>query len=138
MDRPAEQPDLLERIRSSASRVIVLAGPAACGKTSAVLAMANEHRGEDGRGQCLLLAPNAPTVAQLTRRILDDSAAAAALSPSVMTFAALAGRLLADCPPAGPPGRGRMLSPLTRRLTLRGIIDELSAAGQLPAFAAVA
>ena len=137
MDRATEQPGLLERIRSSGSRVVVLAGPAACGKTAAVLAMAARSGSGDGPPRCLLLAPNAPTVAQLTRRILADSSESVALSPQVMTFAALAGRLMADCPP--PDGRRpRRLSPLGRRLALRRIIDDLSAAGKVPAFEAVA
>ncbi len=138
MDRPAGQLDLLERIRSSEKRVVVLTGPAACGKTAAAIDLADAYRPADGAPQCLLLAPNSPTVAQLARRLLAGHAQAAVFAPQVITFASLADKLLADCPPADGPARGRMLSPFARRITLRQIIDELTAAGRLPAFVAVA
>jgi len=132
MARPAEKDELLNRIVSCQRPVVVLRGPAACGKTTAALSMYRHFTAPDGRAQCLLLAPNAAAAAHLRRRLLEGSATGVVVSPQVMTFAVLAGRVLAA---AGDEGRS--ISAFRRRLLLQRIVDELAAAGKIKALSAV-
>jgi len=74
----------------------------------------------------------------MEQRILARSTTSVVVSAWVMTFTTLAARLLADRPSAVGRGYGRPLAALGRRVTLRQIIDELSAAGKLGAFQTVA
>ncbi len=106
--------------------VVLLRGPAGCGKTSAVLDV--YRRG----GRRLIVAPNAPAVDDLKRRLLDASGGAV-LGPQVITFAALAERIL-----AATGSEHRRLSAFQRHLLLREIIDELKNDGKLSAFETVA
>ena len=122
---------LAERIVSAGGPVVLL-GPAASGKTAAALAVYARFQ-RDGRSACLLLLPNARAAAALRRRLLAGSTSGVIVAPKVMTFAALAARILAA---AGD--RGRVLSPFSRHLLLAKVIDELVAAGELPALSAVA
>ncbi len=117
---------LRQTLRDGKKGVVLLRGPAGCGKTSAVL---NVYRRSAGR---MIVAPNAPAVDDLKRRLLDASGGAV-LAPQVMTFAAFAERIL-----SATGSEHRRLSAFQRRLLLREIIDELKTGGKLPAFAAVA
>jgi len=118
----------LEQILSAKAPVVLLRGPAACGKTSAVLALYRHHK-----GRCLLLAPNAVAAAAMRSAVLAASPNGVAVRPMVMTFAGLVGRIL-----AGAPDTHSVLSPFRRHLLLRQIADDLNAAGKLPSLAAVA
>lgn len=124
--------DILERIEAEPQRVVLVRGPAASGKTSAVLSLYERSTGDDGRPACLILCPNAPAVQGVRRRLLERSAGGVLISPEVSTFAALAVRILtADGQPAN------LLSPLRRQLLLREILDDLDADGRLGGFRAV-
>jgi len=133
MSPPSEDNYLLERILAAPKRVVVLRGAAAGGKTSAVVAMYQRFLRGAAQPHCLLLAPNWPAAADLRRRLLGASPTGVVISPQVLTFSALAGRVLAAVDDAG-----RMLPPFQRRLLLGRIVDELSRAGRLSAFAGVA
>jgi ATP-dependent helicase/nuclease subunit B len=121
----------LDRILSASRPVVLLLGPAGTGKTSAALAMYQRFQ-SPGKGRCLLLAPNIVSVTRLRRKLLDESAAGVLVSPLVMTFEDLAGRILA----AGGDA-DRTLSAFYRLLLLRRIVNELNAEGKLPVLAAV-
>jgi len=133
MDRAPDN-TLLERILAAPRGVVVLAGAAASGKTTAALALYRHYLDATGPSRCLLLAPNRPAANALARRLLESSPAGLIVSPQVCTFAALAGRILAD---AGAEA-ARGLSVLRRRLLLRDIVERLHEAGRLGALAAVA
>ncbi|HAU37259.1 MAG TPA: hypothetical protein DCX07_06030, partial [Phycisphaerales bacterium] len=124
-------PPAIQDILAASARVALLTGPAACGKTETALAFYEHFASEDGP-RCLLLAPNAPAVAALRRRLLERSPRGATVSPHVTTFAALAARVLAARQPV------RVLPAFQRHLLLRRIVSELSAAGQLEALAPIA
>lgn len=133
MERRGLDNPLLQRILSTGSPVVVVRGPAGCGKTAAALAIYRSYLDEMGSPKCLLLGPNSPAVRDLRHRITDGSAGGVAVSPAVMTFASLAARVL------GATGeQSRSASPFERRLLLAGIVDELNSAGQLAAIGAVA
>jgi len=133
MDRPADDKSLLDEILAAAKRVVVLRGAAVSGKTAAVIAMYQRFLDRAARPHCLLLAPNALATSDLRRRLLQASPTGVVISPQVLTFSALAGRVLAAVDDAG-----RMLRPFERRLLLRRIVDELNRAGRLSAFRSVA
>ncbi|MFB3890469.1 MAG: PD-(D/E)XK nuclease family protein [Phycisphaerae bacterium] len=125
--------ELFGQILASKSRAVVLRGPAASGKTTAVLGMYGHFAGADGSSRCMVVAPNSPAVADLKRQLLAASAGGVVIAPKVLTFAALADRILAACRhPA------RQLPAFRRWLLLRRIVGELAGAGKLPAMAAVA
>ena len=126
------QKGLLERILSAEAPVVLLRGPAGCGKTSAAVAL-HGHFAAEGPGRCILLVPNAASVAAMGRRLLAASPGGVVVRPMVMTFADLAGRVLTDV--AQP---GSKLSPFRRHLLLREIVDSLLAEGKLPALGKVA
>jgi superfamily I DNA/RNA helicase/RecB family exonuclease len=110
---------------------LLLCGPAACGKTTMVLAAAARCH-DRGRSCCIVLAPNLPACDAIRRRMLQ-SGGGLAVGTRVMTFAALAAAVLGD--------RGQApatLSSLDRQLLLRRIIRQLAATGKLPALAPVA
>ncbi|MHC4982356.1 MAG: PD-(D/E)XK nuclease family protein [Planctomycetota bacterium] len=131
MERAGED-NLIERILSARAPAVVLVGPAASGKTAAARAM--YHRFErDGLPACLLLVPNVRAAAQMRRKLLAQSAKGVAVAPQVLTFSALAARVLAS---AGVTGR--LLSAFRRHLLIANIVDELAAAGKLRTLAAVA
>ena len=123
--------NLLEQLLRADGPVLVT-GPVGSGLRELGLAFARRHRGEDGRTTCLLLAPNGVTAERFQRQWLDESrdgdGVAVLLSPPIMTFAALAGRLLAG---AGRPATP--LSPAVRHQRLRQIVRELADAKSLRA-----
>jgi len=133
MDRGAPDNSLAERILTADRPVVVVRGPAACGKTAAALAVYARYLDEAGRPSCWLLAPNAPAARQLRRKLLDASPAGVAASPTAITFAALADRILAA---ADEPARP--MPPFERRLLLRRVLGDLLEAGELVALGAVA
>jgi ATP-dependent helicase/DNAse subunit B len=124
----ASRNSCLEQILSAQAPVVLLRGPAACGKTSAVLALYRHHK-----GRCLVLAPNAVAAAAMRSAVLAASPTGVAVRPMVMTFAGLVGRIL-----AGAPAAHGVLSPFRRHLLLRQIADDLNAAGAISSLAAVA
>ena len=124
---------IVERIVSADRPVVVVRGPAACGKTTAAVSLYRHYLDEAGRPTCLLLAPNAPAAQRLRRMILASSPGGVAVAPAVATFATLTSRVLADANDVSSP-----LSALARRLLLSRIVAELNAAGALPALSAVA
>ena len=131
--RGTENP-LAERILSAGAPVVVVRGPAGCGKTTAALAVYRQYLdAATGRPGCLLLGPNSPAVRDLRRLITDGSPGGVAVGPAAMTFAGLAGRVLLA---AGT--KARLASPFERRLLLAGIVDDLCTAGKLAALGAVA
>ena len=125
--------ELLERILGASRPVVLLRGPAATGKTGAVLGLYRHFLDKIGQPRCLILAPNGPAVSSLRRQLLASSPSGAILSPGVLTFAALAERILA----AAGDG-GKRLSNLQRNLLLRRIVNDLSGTGKLPSLSAVA
>jgi len=133
MSKPMNQTDrtarLVERILAGMPRAVVLLGPAAGGKTSVVLTLQEQTP----NGGCLLIAPNAPAVAQLRRRLLQRTAQGVIVSPKVMTFAAVARQVLGAARPDV-----RTLTPFRRRLLLREIVDDLAGKGKLATLAGVA
>ena len=128
MDRRQSNSGLAERIRHTTRPVVLLRGPAGCGKTSAVLDLYRQP----GRHP-LILAPNSAAVNYLRRRLLEESPAGVVMAPQVTTFADLARRVLRSAGATSRPA-----SPFQLHLLLRRIIDELAAAGKLPALKAVA
>ncbi len=132
MDRAGSSGDILRRILSAPSRVVVLCGPAASGKTEAALEFYRHFR-KERNGGCLLIAPNAPAVAAIKRKLLAKSPHGVIVSPEVVTFAALGARILTE---AGIPAAA--MPAFQRHLLLRRIVDELTSAGKLPALSAVA
>lgn len=133
MDRLPADSELLERILGAESRVVVLRGPAASGKTTAVMAMCRRFLEPDGRSRCLIVVPNAPAARALRLKLLETSPAGVLISPGVVTFTDLAERILRA---AGDTGRA--LPAFRQHLLLRRIVDELSATGELAALGAVA
>ncbi|MCJ7543226.1 MAG: PD-(D/E)XK nuclease family protein [Phycisphaerae bacterium] len=121
----------MERILSAAQPVVLLRGPAACGKTTAALAL-HRHLTAAGQG-CLWLAPNAPAAVAARSALLEAAPTGVLVRPMVMTFAGLVGRILSD-----GQSPGALLSPFRRHLLLRSIVDELSGSGELAALSAVA
>lgn len=111
---------MLERILKSDRPVVLLTGPAVSGKTSTALDLYRHFLDETGRPEAIILAPGYPAVAELKRRLLRSSDTGVVIAPAVMTFAALAGRILSE---AGIPQRS--VSPMRRHLILRQTIDEL-------------
>ncbi len=119
-----------------AGRPCLLTGPAASGKTSLALALAEHYRSANGQAECCLLAPNAATTADLRRRLLDRSRAGVIISTPVMTFHSLAERILAALAPN--PNPPRQIDPLRRHLLLQTLVADLAEQGKLQAFAPVA
>ncbi len=127
MDRPPDSP-LLERILQADRPVVLVHGPARSGKSTLCRGVYRHFLDDAGRPGCLLLAPNMPTVAQAKRALLAESASGVLIRPQVMTFDALAGRIL-----AGTDRREKPCSPVRRHLVLRDIVDRLAADGTTPA-----
>jgi len=120
---------------------VLLHGPAASGKTAAALETYRSFTDEAGRSGCLLLVPNAPTAARLRRVLVGTAPRGLLVAPGVLTFAALAGRILAaasESETPRPTAVPRAISALERNLLLGRIVDELHAAGRLSALGAVA
>ena len=130
MDRSDKQTELLERICGAATRAVLLEGPAACGKSTAAMALYRQ-----AEPAAMILGPNAPAAQAVRRRLLDESPGGVVVSPNVLTLAALAGRFLARSPDGAQPGR--MLPELQRHLLLRRLIDELAEDGRLEGFRSV-
>jgi len=133
MERSQTNTGLTRRIIASSKRAVVLRGGAGAGKTAAVLALYERFIDETGHPHCLLLAPNFPAEAYLRRRLLQDAPSGVLVSPAVMTFAALAGRILAS----GGSHAGRIPA-FRRHLLLGRAVDELLAEGRLGAFERIA
>ena len=131
MDRSDKHTELLERIRAAGTRAVLVEGPAACGKSTAAMALYREAQPAG-----MILVPNAPAAEAVRRRLLADSPGGVVVSPKVLTFAALAGRILAH-PPEGAAPPGCMLPELQRHLLLRRLIDELAGEGRLEGFRSV-
>ena len=142
---------LAERVLAARKPAVVLRGPAACGKTTAAVAVYRHFLDPAGRPTALLVAPNAPAVRYLRRRLLADSPGQVAVAPGVLSFAALAARVLAaaarqpsavrpgpqgDSPKSGEPAQP--MSPFRRHLLLSRIVADLHESGGLAALGAVA
>ncbi|MFW6132707.1 MAG: PD-(D/E)XK nuclease family protein [Planctomycetota bacterium] len=123
---------LRERILADGAPAVVLRGPAACGKTAAAVDLYTHFARPTGAA-CLLIVPNAAAARRLRRRLVAEAPGGAVASPGVLTFAGLAGRILAA---ADDPAR--LLSPFARRRLLRRIVDELAATDGLAALGASA
>ncbi len=132
MDRPENDNPLIERILSSSRPVVLVRGPACSGKTAAALGVYQRFVDDAGSARSLLIAPNAPAVSELRRKLLDASPAGVVARGEVGTFSALAARILSA---AGDTSQ--TLSAFRRRVLLRRIVDELAAQGKLSAFRSV-
>lgn len=128
MDRRQLNSGLAERIRRTGRPVVLLRGPAGCGKTSAILDLYRQ----DAR-RSLILAPSSAAVNYLRRRLLDQTPSGVVIEPRISTFAGLAQRVLQAAGATSRPASSFQL-----HLLLRRIVDELAAAGKLPALKAVA
>ncbi|MGC9454004.1 MAG: PD-(D/E)XK nuclease family protein [Phycisphaerae bacterium] len=126
MGDSAEHLDLAGRIISSSAAAVLLRGPAATGKTRAVLECYRRLDGTDGKPAAMLLAPNVRASARYRRTLLESSETGVLVSPRVQTFAALADDVL-----AATQRGGRSLSALRRHLLLRRIVRLLASAGEL-------
>ena len=132
MDRMGHDNSTADRILAGDRRAVVVPGPAGSGKTAAALAVWRRLRDEAGRG-CVLVAPNAAGVTALRDRALASEKAGVIVSPEIMTFAALAGRVLLAAGVGAP-----VQSAFRRQLVLRRIVNDLCQAGELTALAGVA
>ncbi len=132
MNVSARNGDVVERIFSANAPVVLLRGPAATGKTRAMLESYRRLSDEVGRSAAMLLAPNVHAVERYRRRLLDESPTGVLVSPQVHTFAALAGRILVTDQRAI-----HALSPLGRHLLLRRIVRDLASADELAALGGI-
>jgi len=133
MEHRGKDIEVVERILAAGSRVTVVLGPAAGGKTAAALGVYRQYVDPAGRPRARLLAPNQPTVESLKRRLLTESPNGVVVAPAVRTFAALAGSIL-----AAAADETRPASAFQRRLLLGRIVAELHAAGEFQALGSVA
>jgi len=125
--------ELQELIDNTPGPVVVLTGPAGCGKTTAALDLYRKHLGDDDAAGCMLVAPNAAAADHLRRRLLAESDTGALAGARVNTFFRLAAGIL-----AASEAPGRRISPFQRHLVLAGIVGELLGSGKLKAIGAVA
>jgi len=125
--------ELTEQIDAADGPVVVLTGPAACGKTAAAIDLYESLIGQDPRPGGMLVAPNAAAANHLRNQLLTRSAGGAAAGARVQTFFGLAAGILAA---GGAPGK--RISPFQRHLLLAGIVADLVAGGKLKALRAVA
>jgi len=132
MDRTGPDNSMADRILAGDRRAVVVLGPAGSGKTSAALGVWRRLRDDAGRG-CVLVAPNAAGVAALRDRALAAEPAGVVVSPQIMTFASLAGRVLLAAGVQAP-----VQSAFRRQLMLRRIVNDLHQAGELTALGGVA
>jgi len=114
-----------ERGRKS---ITVLAGPARCGKTLRVVALAAEALRRTRRP--LVIVPDAPAASRMRRLILGELPAL--LTSAVTTFVGLAQRIL-----AAALVETKAISFHDRELLLRQIVSDLHASGFLKYFAGV-
>ncbi|MFW6146341.1 MAG: PD-(D/E)XK nuclease family protein, partial [Planctomycetota bacterium] len=128
-----EQTKVLEAIRASDRRVVVLTGPARSGKTAAAIGLYEAYLKDPTAPACGLIVPNYLAVKTLRRRLLEGAPGGVLVAPLVMTFASLAERI------AQAAGRShRRISPTHRRAILGDIIASLAEGGELKVLAAVA
>jgi len=125
--------ELQKLISDAPEPVVVLTGPAGCGKTDAAIGLHQSLSGADGQSSCMLIAPNATAGNHLRRTLLDRSKSGAIAQAGVNTFFRLAAGILA----CGPEP-GRRISPFHRNLLIEGIVADLLADGKLKTLGAVA
>jgi ATP-dependent helicase/nuclease subunit B len=125
--------ELQKLISDAPEPVVVLTGPAGCGKTDAAIELHQSLTGDDGQSACMLIAPNAAAGNHLRRTLLDRSKSGAIAQAGVNTFFRLAAGILASGPPPG-----RRISPFHRNLLLEGIVADLLGGGKLKTLGAVA
>ncbi|MCY2932209.1 MAG: AAA family ATPase, partial [Planctomycetota bacterium] len=123
--------ELRGRILRARGRVVVLTGPAACGKTDAAMGLYEHYAAERAAG-CVLIAPTAGAAAAMRSRLLARAGGVLA-GPRILTFVSLAEGILAAAGTAA-----RVISPFRRQLLLQRIVDELAAGRKLSALGAVA
>jgi len=124
---------LSAQLQASPRQVVLLRGPAGSGKTRAILELYRRLPRPTGKPACILLAPNAATADHLRRTLLNDAPAGVLVSPQILTFNGLAGRIIS----AARIG-GKALSGFQRHLLLRKIVDDLLREGQLSSITNVA
>jgi len=125
--------ELQEQIENAPGPVVVLTGPAACGKTTAALDCYRKLASDDLSAGCMLLAPNAEAADHIRKRLLSESSSGTLVGARVNTFFRLAAGILAS---GGAPGR--RISPFQRHLLLATIVDDLMTSGKLRALGPVA
>ncbi|NBB95803.1 MAG: hypothetical protein GVY16_08685 [Planctomycetes bacterium] len=135
MDRTGTDNPVLHRVLAAAPAPCLLTGPAGCGKTSTALAVVEHYRDEAAQPNGWLLAPNAPTAADLRRKLLQRSPDGVLVAPPVLSFRALAERILAATSDGPAPV---FIDPLRRHLLLQRVVADLHRKRQLKAFHAVA
>jgi ATP-dependent helicase/nuclease subunit B len=128
-----DKADILEQAISCQARAVVLTGPACCGKTSTVLNFYRHWNDLSSAGRCVILAPNIQAANFLKRRLIETSGRGVEISPQVMTFAGLSGRIVAAASPQARP-----IAAISRHVLLRKIVASLAKAGKIPALAGVA
>lgn len=133
MEGESVSSELTQRIAQSAAPVVVVSGPAASGKTTAVLDIYHRHLRPEGTSSCVILVPNASSAEHLRRQMLARSTSGAVAQPNVLTFSAFAGRVLAR---SGMTAR--RLSPMQRHLLLQRLVRELHSQGKLSTLSSVA
>jgi ATP-dependent helicase/nuclease subunit B len=121
---------LVESILRGPRGVIVLHGPARSGKTAAALDLYERYAADAGRPACLLLAPDTLAKNFLHDELLQRSGCGAAVAPSLMTLAELAGQILLAARLGHKP-----LSTIGRRTVLASLLAELVGAHRLPILA---
>lgn len=131
MEHAANQHVLREMSAVPPGRAVLLHGPAGSGKTAAALEVYRQYAPPGELPAARLLAPN-ETACETLKNRLREVWSGAMLAPGVMTFHALARRILAatGCT-VRPIGAAR------QRLLLRRIVRDLHAEGHLPSLAAV-
>ena len=135
MEGPGEDNSVVRQIEQACHRAVVLLSPAAGGKTTAVIELYRHRENLAKGGACLLVAPNLRGAGYLRERLLAAEESGVLVAPQVVTFAGLAGRILAA---GDKSGRFGIISAFKRRLLLRRIVDELHSAGRLAVLGGVA
>ncbi len=123
---PPRTENLIESIRRCPQRVRLLTGPAGSGKSSACHRWYGLVEQRCGPGSCLLVVPTQATAQWTRRQLLALSSRGVLISPQVMTFRALAGRILSAG--SSPPAE---ISPVARQVQIRRLLTQCKQEGLL-------
>ncbi|MCD4823757.1 MAG: PD-(D/E)XK nuclease family protein [Phycisphaerae bacterium] len=123
---------ILAEVSADGHGVVLLSGPADCGKTAAALELYRSVA-DTAVGSACLLVPNAATGRYLVNRLRAETPSGVLVSPRVTTFAGLGRDILAACRDSA-----HSITPFDRHLLLREIIGQLHQAGKFHALGAVA
>ena len=112
--------------------VILLTGPAQCGKTERLLALYRQGHQHLGPGECLWLAPTSRSAAEVRGQLVGPELPAC-LSPGVMTFDNFASSIL-----RGAAEPIRPIGSVLKRQLLQRLVAEAHDRGELDYFGPIA